>query len=146
MKRKAYLNLMEQLVMLLVFALASVVCLKAFVWADRESLHIDLVDNASIAAQNTAETLRSCGGGVPYALLESARRIGGEYDGKTLNIQYDENWQICRENGAYILIADEADSGFEGLSRAVVKVVDTDKEEVLFQIETAWQSEVNVHE
>lgn len=137
---------MEQLIMLLVFALASVICLKAFAWAGRESIRIEMIDNASVTAQNLAETLRGCGGDTQYALSETARRIGGGYDGKTLHIPYDENWQICRENGAYVLTADEADSRFEGLSRAVVKAVDTDKGEVLFQIETAWQSEVNAHE
>ena len=54
MRTKSPLALMEQLVMVLVFALAAALCLQVFVLADKTSRHNADVDNAVLLAQNTA--------------------------------------------------------------------------------------------
>ena len=59
MKSKATLFLMEQLVMLLVFALAAALCLGIFVRADRISAETKERDEAVILACNAAEMLKS---------------------------------------------------------------------------------------
>ena len=58
MKSKAPLALMEQIVMLLVFALAAALCLQAFVKSDQISRESQARSNAALAVQNTAETIR----------------------------------------------------------------------------------------
>lgn len=59
MKSKASLVLMEQLVMILVFALCAALCLQAFVGADRISQETARRDEAVLLAQNTAESLKA---------------------------------------------------------------------------------------
>ena len=59
MKNKASLALMEQLMILLVFALCAALCLQAFVGADRIARENQARDEAIILAQNTAESLKA---------------------------------------------------------------------------------------
>ena len=59
MKNKASLALMEQLMILLVFALCAALCLQAFVGADRIARENEARDEAAILAQNTAESLKA---------------------------------------------------------------------------------------
>lgn len=59
MRSKAPLILMEQLVMVLVFALAAALCLQAFVFADRTSRTNEARDRAMVEAQNAAEMLKA---------------------------------------------------------------------------------------
>ena len=58
MRSKAPLVLIEQMVMLLVFALASALCLQAFVKSDAISVRSEEKGRAAIAAQNAAEVIR----------------------------------------------------------------------------------------
>ena len=55
MKSKAPLSLMEQLIMLLVFALAAALCLQVFVLSAQISRRCKATDHAVTAAQNAAE-------------------------------------------------------------------------------------------
>lgn len=59
MKNKASLLLMEQLVMILVFALCAALCLQCFVAADEISRETALRDRAVLLAQNTAECMKA---------------------------------------------------------------------------------------
>ena len=70
MKSKAPLALMEQIVMLLVFALAAALCLQAFVKSDQISRESQARSNAALAVQNTAETIR---------YIAAGRKIPGKY-------------------------------------------------------------------
>ena len=58
MRSKTPLLLLELSVLLLVFALAAVICLQAFVAADRESAENALRDHALVALQNAAELVK----------------------------------------------------------------------------------------
>ena len=71
MKHKPPLILMEQMVMLLVFALAAALCLQAFVKSDGLSKDSEVRDQAVTLCQNAAETLRHFG------------KCSGESGGKT---------------------------------------------------------------
>ncbi len=66
MKNKTSLLLMEQLVMILVFALCAALCLQCFVAADRISRETGLRDEAVLLAQNAAESLKA-GAPIPEA-------------------------------------------------------------------------------
>lgn len=59
MKNKTSLLLMEQLVMVLVFALAAALCLSVFVKADQISQETVQRDEAVMLAQNAAEMLKA---------------------------------------------------------------------------------------
>ena len=62
MRNKTSLLLMEQLVMVLVFALAAALCLSAFVKADGLSCETVRRDAAVLLAQNAAEVLKATSG------------------------------------------------------------------------------------
>ena len=158
MKSKAPLALMEQIVMLLVFALAAALCLQAFVKSDQISLRSQTRSNAALAAQNTAEMIRYSGGSMEHALMETAERQGGKYlesagkDGMELQISYDEEWKSVEE-GAYLLTVREIPVQEEGLCKVLIQVRERagaenpekqadlgsgTQSEPLFELETAW--------
>ena len=111
MKSKATLFLMEQLILLLVFALAAALCMGVFVRADRISNETKQRDEAVILAGNAAEMLKSVKN--PQEVLKQIER-----DGFKLEIQEEE-------------------SGIAGL-RQVRVVVFCDQGEV-FSLQTGWQ-------
>ena len=96
MKQKAPLNLMEQLVMVLVFALAAAVCLQVFVLSERISLRCEERDRAVLAAQSAAEVLKGSGGNYEQA----ARTLGGTANGQRWRLYYDESLQQTAEDTA----------------------------------------------
>ncbi len=162
MKSKAPLALMEQMVMLLVFALAAALCLQAFVKSDQISQRSQAKSSAALAAQNMAEVIRHSGGSLENALMEAADRQGGSYvenadgtGGAQVSVFYDEDWQPTREIGAYLLTVQEIPADGEGLHKVLVQVVqntadpgvwkDQAQQGLLFELETAWL-EVNGHE
>lgn len=69
MKNKTSLVLMEQLIMVLVFALAAALCLQVFVEADRISQETACRDEAVLMAQNAAEILKATSGDADRAML-----------------------------------------------------------------------------
>ena len=145
MKSKAPLVMMEQTVMLLVFALAAALCLQAFVKSDQLSRRMEARDRAVFLCQTAAETVRHCKGDMAQAaaLLEAPYPYNGA--GSPLEIHYNEDWTLSgTREYAYCLKALPVDSGVMGLGKAAVSVVDTRSGEPLFEIEAAWQ-EVTAH-
>lgn len=127
MRNKASLVLMEQLIMLLVFALAASACLGIFSAARNISLSAERQDTAVLLAQTGAETLKRCGGDFSAA----AEELNGTAAGKTALIPGD---------GGYLLHLRETDSGISGLGTAALWVThESDPSEILFVLETAWQ-------
>lgn len=131
MKSKTPLVLMEQLVMVLVFALAAALCLRCFVSADRISGKNALRDEAVLAAQTAAEAMKGCGGDYEAA----AKRLDGQWNGDILAVHGD---------GLSLFVIPE-DSGNDFLGRARVEVYTREDDELLFALTTAWQ-EVGGHE
>ena len=135
MKSKGSLVLMEQLLMVLVFAIAAAFCLQAFALSQRLSHQFTRTDRASAAAQSAAETLKSCGGDGEAA----ARLLNGSWDGRQLSVLYDENWTPVAADGAYQLTAQPASSTrIPGLGEAEIAVSSAGGE-LLFSLSTAWQ-------
>ena len=134
MRTKAPLVLMEQLVMLLVFALAATVCVRAFALADEMSRQAEDLDQAVIAAEQLAETLRASGGDYEQA----AQWLGGSWDGATLGVQYDQDWQRTQQDARYVALAVPADSGQPLLGTASVWVCAADGT-YLWGLTAAWQ-------
>ena len=137
MKSKAPLVMMEQMVMLLVFALAAALCLQAFVQSDAQSKRSEARDQAVIQAQTAAETLRSCGGD----FVRAAKLLGAEhYDEDSLMVVYAPDWTPAQGTMRYLLGAARQESAVEGLGQAQVWVRDESGDgEELFRLDIAWQ-------
>ena len=110
MKSKATLFLMEQLVMVLVFALAAALCLGVFSRGAELSRQTDLRDEAVVLARNAAELLKQTG----------------------------DPQQVQQQlGGAFILEIQDEDTAVSGFCRAKI-VVSFENEEV-FSLRTGWQ-------
>lgn len=142
MRSKAPLVLMEQLIMLLVFALTAALCLQAFVKSDHISRRSEDIDRAATAAQSAAETIRGIGGDQALsqaaAILEEASYFQG-----ILHQSFDEKGKPSREEKdiAYVLTAEDKTGSTPGLYEAQIRVCAADNGEILFEIPIAWQGE-----
>lgn len=133
---KTPLLLMEQLVTLLVFALAAAVCLQAFVTADGLSRRMADREQAAIHCQNVAEILRNKAGDFSAA----AGILNAQYaDENSLMIDYTEDWTLADNTARYILGASRRETSVPGLRKAEVWCRDEAAGDELFRIEVAWQ-------
>ena len=139
MKSKAPLILMEQMAMLLVFALAAALCLQAFVKSDSLSSRSRDRDRAVTLAQTVAETVRASGGSPGQAIAAEAEKLGYRCDQSVLDQSFDGDWTAVDGEGAYRLEVQSAPTEVEGLHAAQVSV--WAEQDVLFSIEIAWQGE-----
>ena len=130
MRSKAPLVLMEQLVMVLVFALAAALCVQVFVLSDQTSRSHEARDRAVVAAQNAAEQLERC---------------GGDWNGSMWGVSYDKAWQMCEDQSqaAYHVLVTPVESSRDLLGQAQVAVY-TAEGDVLFSIPVAWQEVTEV--
>ena len=124
MKNKTPLALMEQLVMILIFAAAAAFCLRLFLTADQTSKRNEALSQAVILAQNTAEEFKHS---QPEILEETC-------------IYYNRDWnETTKEEGIYRLEIREEESSVQGLSRVRIEVFDA--EGLLFGIPASWQED-----
>lgn len=140
MRSRTPLVLMEQLVMVMVFALAAVLCLQVFVLSDRMSRRCEERDRAVTEVQNAAEILKSYRGN----LEECARILEGTGRDGQLCLSYDTEWnQVSSERAAYQVLITPLKT--EDLLLGTVKVsAQTMEGETLFQVSVSWQ-EVGFH-
>lgn len=138
MRSKAPLALMEQMVMLLVFALAATLCLQAFSKSDEISKRVETRDRAVMLCQSVAEVIRNDGGEPAEALSHAAQKLEYQYDQGLLWAEYDENWSSGAE-GVYRLTAEGVPTETAGLYAARVAV--ESEGETLFALTVAWQGE-----
>ena len=124
--------LMEQLVMVLVFALAAALCVQVFVLSDRTSRRNEARDRAVLAAQNAAEEVKSVRGD----FAQAAALYGGTWNGQLWGRSYDADW--ARDGDDYHVLVTPADSGDALLGAAEVTVY-TAEGDLLFTLSVAWQ-------
>lgn len=133
MRSKTPLALMEQVIMVLVFALAAALCLRAFVLSDRISHACEERDRAVMAVQTVAETLKLCRGD-----LEETERIAeSALDNVDVVSRYDG------QNGAdsasdLIVSISPAESGAALMSCAEITAFNS-KGETVLTLTAAWQ-------
>ena len=152
MRKRAFLPLMEQAVMILVFALAAALCLRPFVWADGYSTRQQARDHAIVAAQRAAETLKAIGqtdgGDMAHTLTQAVQLVGGEAAQGIWYIGYDENWNQTADTGkeVYRLCVQGEPAPVEGMWQARVWVDVLEDIRVggtyngpLFSLTVAWQ-------
>ena len=135
MKNKASLSLMEQLCMLLVFALSAALCLQIFVLSSQLSRRSEARAQAAGQVQTTAEILKYCKGDSSlYPQL-----LGGSGDEKLWQLSFDENWdKTGLEQASYRIVITFEDSGPDTLGRAKVSAL-SDKGDELFSLTVSWQ-------
>lgn len=137
MRNKAPLALMEQIVMVGVFALAAALCVQVFVLSDRVSRQSEVRDRALLLAQNAAEELKSVGGDFE----EAARLYGGVWNGQMWGWSLDETWTAAdgEQPSAYHLLVTPVESGQPLLGTAEATVY-TAEGEALCSLPVAWQA------
>lgn len=124
-RSKAPLALMEQVIMILVFALASAVCLQAFVYSDRLSRTDEQRQNAMAKAQQVTEYCKANHGD-----LEKAGGIlGADVTEEGLEIRYPEEEMILS-----LQLTERTDY----LQKAVVTVTDMEDAEI-YNMDIAYQ-------
>ena len=116
MKNKTPLPLMEQLIMVFVFALTAALCLQGFSLADRISRRQESREKAVVLAQNMAEALKASSGD-----LEAASQLLDDFsDDSDFTVQ---------------VIPLSTENPYLGSARIVV----TYEEESIFELTIAWQ-------
>ena len=111
MRNKASLQLMEQLVMILVFALAAALCLQIFAKSREISLETARRDQAVALGRNAAQLLKATGG--------------------------DENAAEDLSRDGYRIEVNPIASSQQGLALAEVRVFFADQ--LIFRLDTGWQ-------
>ncbi|MBQ3076511.1 MAG: hypothetical protein IJC43_01510 [Clostridia bacterium] len=145
MRSKTPLAMMEQALMLLVFALAAALCLRAFVWSDSLSRQNAARDRAVVEAQNAAELLKHTGGN----FATTAARLFTTAEGDTFTVLYDEDWNPAAGAARYRLTAEAVPAEHPLLGAATVRVEQLEQGaeasgapgETLFEIPVRWQKE-----
>ena len=123
MKNKSPLVLMEQLIMVLVFALTAAMCVGIFLKSNQTSQDTQFRDGAVLMAQNGAETVKSCAGD----LEETARILEGTVI----------NGEVFVESEGYLMVITAVDSETSGLGQAEI-CVSTDGI-LIYTLRTGWQ-------
>ncbi|MBQ7936893.1 MAG: hypothetical protein IJ283_00115 [Oscillospiraceae bacterium] len=135
MKSKAPLTLMEQIIMLLVFALSAAICLQVFAHAGEISDEIEKRGNAVTAVQNIAESLKINGGD----LEKHAAFYGGTCEEDSWKMFFDSEWKPCEEeNSEYYVEILKTENENPLLGTAEISARSNDGE-VVFTLNTAWQ-------
>ena len=123
MKNRTSLLLMEQLVMVLVFAIAAAVCLRLFGAAWQINRQTELRSEAAVLAQNGAEAVKGCQGD-----LENAGMIlDGETNGDVLTVS----------DGDLVMQIIRLPDSLPGLGQAQIRVMQ--EQEELFFLAVSWQ-------
>ncbi len=139
MKSKAPLALMEQILMVLVFALAAALCLQMFVFASQVADRCEAKDRAVLVVQNAAEVWKmNCGD--PQKCVQ---QLGGESSADGWYIEYNADWEETSNGDAEYLVRAvpvASNDPLLGCADISAQTVDGD---CLFQVSIAWQEVVS---
>ncbi|MCR4955941.1 MAG: hypothetical protein K6A30_04590 [Lachnospiraceae bacterium] len=122
---KTPLALMEQVIMVLVFALAAAVCVQAFVLARNMSIAGEKRDLAVLKCEEMAEEVKASHGGIEKKVL-----------------YFDKDWELQEETSTYKV---EFKTIKKNSTLGDGKIIATEKGSVLFELPVKWQ-EVTQHE
>ena len=127
MKNKATLSLIEQIIMILVFALSAAISLKIFAYSDSLSREKTDRDRAVLWAQNAAEALTAGQGDFDAA----AELIGAKITEPGFEKELDY------EGSSLVLRAEEKENANPLLGEAEVTVFSGEKE--IYSLRVCWQ-------
>ena len=123
MKNKTFLPMIEQMIMILIFALAAAFCLQGFATASRISKRQAVLTEAVGTVQNTAEILKSSHGDFELA----SELLNGSLTAEGLQISADD----------YVVIVHTAAKEHDFLSSAKIEVMYD--AETLYELTVSWQ-------
>lgn len=123
MKNKTFLPMIEQMIMILIFALAAAFCLQGFTTASRISKRQAVLTEAVGTVQNTAEILKSSHGDFELA----SELLNGSLTAEGLQIPADD----------YVVIVHTAAKEHDFLSSAKIEVMYD--AETLYELTVSWQ-------
>ena len=92
LQRRSNLFLMEVILAILFFSIASAVCIRLFAQAHIQSEQAAALNQSVLAASGAAEALEICDG-TPDSL--TAVFPGSQAEGDTLHVYYDGSWSCC---------------------------------------------------
>ena len=134
MRNKSFLPLIEQVCMIAVFAIVAVLCVQGFSLAYRISYHQEKKDEAVLAVQNAAETLKSTFGNLEQAVEWN----GGYQENDIWYVPYDEQWKpVAKEEAEFLLVAKRLECENDFLGGAIINAMWGG--EILFTLEVHWQ-------
>ena len=135
MNRKSVLQLIELLIMVLVFAIAACICIRCFVYADTLSKEQENKTAAVQVAQNAAEHLKSFSGDMEAA----AAVMGGYCEDDIWYIPMDTSWNVtdASAQAAFLLTVTRQEPTELPMATALVCVSEGTK--TLIQFTVAWQ-------
>lgn len=135
MHSKAPLALMEQIIMLLVFALSAALCLQVFALSGRISHEMEDRAYAVTQVRNAAESIKISGGD----LEKHAEIFGGKTEDGSWKAFYNEEWDpVSEENAVYTVEAVPTETENEFLGAAEISAFEKNGKE-LFKLKVAWQ-------
>lgn len=136
-RSKNPLALMEQVIMILVFALAAAICVRAFVVARNKSVYAERRDHASLLCQSVANEMKGNYGEI--SMLSDSWKFVEDADGYVM--YFDENWKASGKEQGYFMLRIRNISRNEYLGKALVLLETKNKDEV-FSLTVAWQEGV----
>lgn len=138
MKHKVFLPLLEQIIMIGLFAIVAVICLQGFALSNRISTEQAIQDQAVVAAQNTAETLKSTHGDLSAA----ASLLSGKVIDDSLIILYDSQGKPTLDADAeeFRVCAQITESSDELLGSSIIQIIYRD--EIIYSLTVGWQKDL----
>lgn len=134
MRNKSLLSLMEQLVMLVVFALAAALCVQAFVLSDRMSHRCEERDRAMEEAQTAAEQIKQVRGEFSRAV----ELYGGTENGFAWGWSLDRNWKRTEQGPVYHVLVISVQTDTPLMGGAEISVYG-EEGALLAALPVAWQ-------
>lgn len=131
-RKKTPLLLMEQLVMVLVFALSATFCIQAFVLSNQISKESQDKDRAVKVTQNIAESLIETKGD----LIQLKQRFGGKIEKDTWRIDLNEDWTESGDTAFFISVKKKEVKGYLGETKVIVK---NQEGSIFYKQDIAWQ-------
>lgn len=135
MNNKTYLPLIELIIMIAIFAVASALCLQGFAFAENISRHLEAKDRAVTIAENAAEELKHAAGDTDKLVS----LYGGETDGSVWRNFYDRDGHLTEADNAAFLLEARINEKADLLVSADVKIIS--EGQIVFQITVGWQEE-----
>lgn len=134
---KSALFLMELILAILFFALASAVCVQLFARAHTVSADTRDASRAVVLAQDAAAALQSTNGSPEAA----AELLGGSAENGALTVYYDAGWAVCGKQAAVYRLTAVPDPAAERAGITLVRLRDIRE---LCSLSVRWHTPITV--
>lgn len=135
--KRSNLFLMEMILAILFFSLASAVCMQLFVKARTLSQKTSQQNHAMSIAKSAASVFEAGDGTLDNLLSEYPNSMS---DGTELTIYFDENWDLCSSNDSRYRMTIQPDQQEDGLTLADIHVEDSRQTELFEMTASCYQS------